>query len=87
MVRGITSISEVCVVLLEGCGIVGVAGVSGRTFTALNRERINVIVISQVCAFAHCAAPYPPPPSGPPPPLRKRGRPHRRTHCLSLRCC
>jgi aspartokinase/homoserine dehydrogenase 1 len=47
MVRGITSISEVCVVLLEGCGIVGVAGVSGRTFTALNRERINVIVISQ----------------------------------------
>eukprot|EP00668_Euglena_longa_P014144 GGOE01018118.1.p1 GENE.GGOE01018118.1~~GGOE01018118.1.p1 ORF type:complete len:871 (+),score=298.52 GGOE01018118.1:38-2614(+) len=47
MVRGITTISDVCVLVVEGCGMVGVAGVSGRLFTALNRANVSVILISQ----------------------------------------
>ncbi|HTH36476.1 MAG TPA: bifunctional aspartate kinase/homoserine dehydrogenase I [Pyrinomonadaceae bacterium] len=47
MVRGITSIDEICVLSLEGSGMVGIPGFSKRLFDALSRAEINVILITQ----------------------------------------
>jgi aspartokinase len=33
---------------LQGCGMVGVAGIAGRLFSALAKEKISVNFISQV---------------------------------------
>jgi aspartokinase/homoserine dehydrogenase 1 len=47
MVRGITSIDRICVLSLEGSGMVGIPGFSKRLFDALSRAEINVILITQ----------------------------------------
>ncbi|MDB5274430.1 MAG: thrA [Chitinophagaceae bacterium] len=47
MIKGITSIENITLVTLQGSGMVGVAGVSARLFTALARYKINVILITQ----------------------------------------
>lgn len=47
IVKGISSLNNICLLNIEGSGMVGVAGVSGRLFTAVSREKINVILISQ----------------------------------------
>lgn len=47
MVRGITSIDKICVLSLEGSGMVGIPGFSKRLFDALSRAQINVILITQ----------------------------------------
>ncbi len=47
MVTGVSSISEISLVNLEGSGMVGVAGVSSRLFGALASHHINVILITQ----------------------------------------
>ncbi len=47
MVRGITSIDQICVLSLEGSGMVGIPGFSKRLFDALSRAEINVILITQ----------------------------------------
>src|SRR5688500_12910856 len=47
MVRGITSIDNICVLSLEGSGMVGIPGFSKRLFDALSRAQINVILITQ----------------------------------------
>jgi aspartokinase/homoserine dehydrogenase 1 len=46
-IRGISSISHIALVTVEGSGMIGVAGISARLFTALARENINIILISQ----------------------------------------
>lgn len=46
-IKGISSINEVSVLSLEGSGMVGKAGFSGRLFSLLSREQINVILITQ----------------------------------------
>jgi aspartokinase/homoserine dehydrogenase 1 len=46
-IKGISSISEISLVTIQGLGMVGVTGVSMRLFTALANENINVILISQ----------------------------------------
>jgi aspartokinase/homoserine dehydrogenase 1 len=46
-VRGLSSISEVALLSLEGSGMVGVPGISKRLFEALALEKINVIFITQ----------------------------------------
>ncbi|MEL7586503.1 MAG: bifunctional aspartate kinase/homoserine dehydrogenase I [Prolixibacteraceae bacterium] len=46
-IKGISSISDICLVTVQGLGMVGVTGVSMRLFTALAKENINVILISQ----------------------------------------
>jgi len=46
-IKGISSISEVSVINLTGSGMVGKSGFSGRLFTLLAREQINVILITQ----------------------------------------
>ena len=46
-IKGISSMSGLCILLLEGSGMMGVPGVSGRMFAALGRARVNVILITQ----------------------------------------
>ncbi len=46
-VRGISSISSISVLNLEGSGMVGIPGFSKRLFGALARRQINVILITQ----------------------------------------
>jgi aspartokinase/homoserine dehydrogenase 1 len=46
-IRGISSLSNVTLVRLQGSGMVGVAGFSSRLFGALARKSISVILITQ----------------------------------------
>ncbi|MCQ2335850.1 MAG: bifunctional aspartate kinase/homoserine dehydrogenase I [Paludibacteraceae bacterium] len=46
-VKGISSISDTCLITLQGMGMVGVLGISSRTFKALADEGISVFLISQ----------------------------------------
>ncbi len=46
-IKGISSINEINVINLHGSGMVGKAGFSGRLFSLLAREQINVILITQ----------------------------------------
>ena len=46
-IKGISSISGINLITLQGIGMVGVTGISMRLFTALARENVNVILISQ----------------------------------------
>ncbi|MEZ5346343.1 MAG: bifunctional aspartate kinase/homoserine dehydrogenase I [Pyrinomonadaceae bacterium] len=47
IVRGITSIDNICILSLEGSGMVGIPGFSKRLFDVLSRAKINVILITQ----------------------------------------
>ena len=46
-IRGISSISHIALVRIQGPGMVGVAGFSARVFGALARQGISVILITQ----------------------------------------
>jgi aspartokinase/homoserine dehydrogenase 1 len=46
-ITGISSIDEIALVNIQGSGMIGVAGISGRLFTALSKNDISVILISQ----------------------------------------
>lgn len=46
-IKGISSINEISIINLEGSGMVGKAGFSGRLFSLLAREQINIILITQ----------------------------------------
>ena len=45
---GISSRSGVCIIRLQGAGMVGLFGLIGRTFTSLASKKINIILVSQV---------------------------------------
>jgi aspartokinase/homoserine dehydrogenase 1 len=47
MIRGISSIDEVALLMIQGSGMIGIAGIAHRLFEAMAREKINVIMISQ----------------------------------------
>ncbi|HKK81485.1 MAG TPA: bifunctional aspartate kinase/homoserine dehydrogenase I [Prolixibacteraceae bacterium] len=47
IIKGISSISGITLLTLQGAGMVGVTGISMRMFAALAKEKINVILISQ----------------------------------------
>lgn len=47
IVRGISSISNIALLSLEGSGMIGIPGFSKRLFEALSNEKINVILITQ----------------------------------------
>ncbi len=47
IIKGISSISTISLITLQGGGMVGVTGVSMRLFSALASQNINVILISQ----------------------------------------
>ncbi|MEY4669439.1 MAG: hypothetical protein RL518_2138 [Pseudomonadota bacterium] len=46
-ITGISSISSIALIRLEGSGMVGVAGTAARLFKALAAARINIILITQ----------------------------------------
>ncbi len=46
-IKGISSIDKISLINLQGSGMVGKAGFSGRLFSLLARERINVMLITQ----------------------------------------
>jgi aspartokinase/homoserine dehydrogenase 1 len=46
-VRGISSMDDIALLLIEGGGMFGVVGFASRLFATLARNRINVILISQ----------------------------------------
>ena len=46
-IKGISSISGITLITMQGIGMVGVTGISMRLFTALAKENVNVILISQ----------------------------------------
>jgi aspartokinase/homoserine dehydrogenase 1 len=46
-IKGVASLRNICLINVEGSGMVGVAGVSARIFSALSRQMISVILISQ----------------------------------------
>ncbi|NCS81395.1 MAG: bifunctional aspartate kinase/homoserine dehydrogenase I [Ignavibacteria bacterium CG1_02_37_35] len=47
LIKGISSIDAISLVLVEGSGMVGVAGIAERIFSALAKKQINVILITQ----------------------------------------
>ena len=59
LARGISSLSEVAMIQLEGSGMVGIPGFSARLFDTLARHHINVILITQgssehsICIAVH----------------------------------
>jgi aspartokinase/homoserine dehydrogenase 1 len=46
-IKGISSIDHIDLITLQGTGMVGVTGVSMRLFSALARQNINIILITQ----------------------------------------
>jgi aspartokinase/homoserine dehydrogenase 1 len=46
-IKGISSIDNISIINLQGSGMVGKAGFSGRLFSLLAREQINVMLITQ----------------------------------------
>jgi aspartokinase/homoserine dehydrogenase 1 len=46
-IKGISSLRDICLINIEGSGMVGVAGVSARMFRVLAQHQISVILISQ----------------------------------------
>ncbi len=46
-VKGITSLGKIALLTVQGSGMVGVAGISGRLFSALANRKVNIILITQ----------------------------------------
>ena len=46
-IKGISSINNISIINVEGSGMVGKSGFSGRLFSLLAREQINIILITQ----------------------------------------
>lgn len=46
-IKGISSINDISIINIEGSGMVGKSGFSGRLFSLLAREQVNVILITQ----------------------------------------
>jgi aspartokinase/homoserine dehydrogenase 1 len=47
LIRGIASIDNISLISVQGSGMIGVVGIAGRLFSALAKEKINVILITQ----------------------------------------
>jgi len=47
LIKGISSISDIALLRVQGSGIIGVVGIASRLFGALAKESINVILITQ----------------------------------------
>lgn len=57
IIRGISSMSNLALLSLEGSGMVGIPGFSKRLFEALSNEKINVILITQSSSeYSICVA-------------------------------
>lgn len=47
LIKGISSISDISLLRIQGSGMVGVSGIAGRLFAVLARHAINIILITQ----------------------------------------
>jgi aspartokinase/homoserine dehydrogenase 1 len=47
LICGLTSIKKISILNFEGAGMVGIPGISMRLFSALSREKVNVVLITQ----------------------------------------
>ncbi|MBT8196032.1 MAG: bifunctional aspartate kinase/homoserine dehydrogenase I, partial [Bacteroidia bacterium] len=57
LITGISSIDKVTLINVLGSGMVGTTGISGRLFTALARENVNIIMITQASSeYSICFA-------------------------------
>jgi len=60
LIKGIASIDEVCLINIQGSGMIGTKGVSSRLFSALAEAGVNVILITQASSehsISLCVAP------------------------------
>ncbi len=46
-VKGVTSISDIALISVQGSGLIGVTGIAGRLFSTLARQKVNIILITQ----------------------------------------
>ena len=57
MIKGISSITGIALLRMQGSGMMGVVGISMRLFSALARKKINIILISQASSeYSICFA-------------------------------
>ena len=57
VVKGISHIDDICLLTLEGNGMVGVPGFSSRLFEAITKAAINIIMITQASSeYSICIA-------------------------------
>ena len=57
IVKGISHIEDICLINIEGSGMVGVPGFSKRFFESLSTKQINVVMITQASSeFSICIA-------------------------------
>ncbi len=47
LIKGVSSLSQIALITVQGSGMIGVAGVSGRLFNSLAGAKVNVILITQ----------------------------------------
>ncbi|NJM14660.1 MAG: aspartate kinase [Bacteroidales bacterium] len=47
LIKGISSIDDITLITVQGAGMVGTRGMSGRMFTALAQQEVNIILITQ----------------------------------------
>ncbi len=47
LIKGIASVADVCLLNIQGTGIIGTRGFSGRLFTAIANAGVNVMLITQ----------------------------------------
>jgi len=47
LIRGISSVDDISIINVQGSGMVGKAGFSGRLFSLLSREQVNIVLITQ----------------------------------------
>ncbi len=47
MIKGISSIDHIALLRIQGGGMIGIAGIAQRLFTALARKKVNIILITQ----------------------------------------
>jgi aspartokinase/homoserine dehydrogenase 1 len=46
-VRGVTSISNISLITVQGSGMMGVVGIASRLFSSVSKKKVNVILITQ----------------------------------------
>lgn len=45
--KGVSSLNNICLINLQGSGLMGIPGIASRLFSVLAREKINIILITQ----------------------------------------
>ncbi|MED7787603.1 bifunctional aspartate kinase/homoserine dehydrogenase I [Francisella sp. 19X1-34] len=57
LIKGLTSVSDVAIVRVQGAGMIGVSGISFKVFGALEKAEISVMMISQASSeYSICFA-------------------------------